>query len=351
MSFRLGNRVLVAVLGIGVALCSLQQTARSQPKICGNLPALGDWSLASCPLLRDDDGDGIYSVTVNLSSTPLLEYKILPTGMWDGSTEIRANGTCPADGGSKRNDTQNIQIVQPSTGKPATFFFDGRSLSDPSYSPAPGGRSAGDSLMLEAPSGTCPRWLAVGDFQNLPGPNATAVSLAPLRPGVWVGRTTAAKTLASGWRWKIVEQAATVAREYGPSGWAYAPCEATPASVTASAAVGDTIYFLFHAHGGRMQTVVSSTPLDGFVPDGSATCQPAVDMGSTADMAGSPPDAASEPPAMDAGSDGGLTRRPGIHCECRMGQASQPTTATAGGMLLACLVVLLRARRRTRHAG
>jgi hypothetical protein len=349
MSCRLRSRFLVAVLGSLSSLCGLEPVAHAQPKICGNQPALGGWSLASCPTLRDDDGDGIYSVTVGLSDTPLLEYKILPTGAWDGSTEIRANGTCPADGGAKRNDTQNIQIVAPDTRKPATFFYDGRSLADPSYSPAAGGRSAGDSLMLDAPVGTCPRWLAVGDFQNLPGPNATAVSLAPLRPGVWVGRTTAAKSLPSGWRWRVVEQAAAVAREYGPSGWAYAPCEATPAMVSAPVSAGDTIYFLLHAHGGRMQTVVSATPLDGFSSDGSVTCTPPADLGTAADLAGPPMDLGGDPLPLDGGADGGLMRRPGIHCDCRVGQGPRAPSPPAI-LSLAAALCWLRLTRRARRS-
>ena len=348
MSGCLVDRCVVAAIGFCVVMLGLQQPAWSQPKICGNQPALGDWSLANCPVLRDDDGDGIYSVTVSLRDTPLLEYKILPTGVWDGSSEVRANGTCPADGGSKRNDPQNIQIVQPDTQKQATFYFDGRSLSDPSYSVAPGSRSAGDSLMMDAPAASCPRWLAVGDFQNLPGPNGTAVALSLLRPGVWVGRTTAAKPLPMGWRWKVVEQGAVVAREYGPSGWAYAPCEATPAAVTSAVSVGDSIYFVFYAHGGRMQTLVSSSPLDGFSPDGSTACQPPLDLGMAIDMAGGPKDAAGEDPQRDAGDDGGLARRPGIHCDCHMGVAPRDPVSTPPWGLVGGALALVLLRRRPR---
>lgn len=348
MSAGLFGRFLVAAVAIFTVSCGLCTRVQAQPKVCGNQPALGGWALASCPVLRDDDGDGIYAVTLSISDTALLEYKVLPTGMWDGTTEIRASGTCPADGGSKRNDTQNIQIVRPDSQKLATFYLDTRSLGDPSYSPAPGGRSAGDSLMLEAPAGSCPRWVAVGDFQNLPGPNATAVPLLPLRPGVWVGRTTAAKALATGWRWKVAEQSAGVAREYGPGGWAYAPCEANPATVATAASVGDSVYFLFHAHGGRLQTVVSATPLDGFSTDGSPSCQPPVDMAAPVDMAGPASDAATGPPLSDAGADGGLLRRPGIHCECQLGRGpAHPARSQVAMVALAGLCLAIRRRRRS----
>ena len=353
MSLGLLDRFLVDVFGFFAMWCGLEQAAFAQPKICGNQPALGGWSLASCPMLRDDDGDGIYSVTVNLGDTPLLEYKVLPTGMWDGTSEIRANGTCPADGGSKRNDTQNIQIIRPDTAKPATFYFDSRSVTDPSYSTAPGNRSAGDSLMMDAPSGTCPRWLAVGDFQNLPGPNSSAVTLRLLRPGVFVGRGTATKAMGSGWRWKVLEQGADIAREYGPSGWAYAPCEATPALVSTPVSVGDSIYFIFHAHGGRMQTVVSSAPLDGFSSDGSSTCQPPVDLGTLTDMTGQPQDGATAPlsdAGLDAGLDGGLARRPGIHCDCQIGAAKSQSAPTRVVSVAGVALVLSLLARRTRRA-
>lgn len=350
MQARSSSRFLVAALVPGVGLLALATVARAEPKICGNQAALGSWSLASCPVLRDDDGDGIYSVTLALTDTPLLEYKILPTGSWDGM-EVRAQGTCPADGGGKRNDTQNIQIVQPDTGGPARFFFDGRSLTDPSYSKVVGNRSAGDSLMLRAPSSGCPRWLAVGDFQSLYGDNSSAAPLAPLREGVWVGRVTASRALASGWRWKVLEQAATVTREYGPTGWAYAPCEAAFATVASPVSVGDTVYFLLHEHGGRLQTLVSAAPLDGFSWDGTPRCEPGADLGSDPrDLATAASDAGPGPAPADASTDGGSARRPGIHCDCQIGGAQRPSPAGSSVLLglvgLGLLLYRLGQRRR-----
>lgn len=334
-------RFLVAALVFWIGLSAAADPVGAEPKICGNQPALGGWSLANCPGLRDDDGDGIYSVTLSLADTALLEYKILPTGMWDG-LEVRAQGTCPADGGSKRNDTQNIQISQPDTRGPVTFYFDGRSLTDPSYSPVTGNRSGGDSLMLKAPASACPRWIAIGDFQNLYGDNSSAAPLVPLRPGVWAGRVTASKSLAAGWRWKVLEQSAAVAREYGPTGWAYAPCEAAFATVTSPVSVGDTVYFLLHERGGRMQTLVSSAPLDGFSSDGSPGCEPAADLGGDPrDLAsGGPSDAGSGPGPADGAADGGPLRRPGIHCDCQVGAATGGPVNSAGSLALSCLASL-----------
>lgn len=351
------HRFLVAALVSSAGLAVTAGSVAAQPKLCGNQAALGNWSLASCPTLRDDDGDGIYSVTLSLGDTALLEYKLLPTGMWDGN-EVRAQGTCPADGGSKRNDTQNIQISQPDTRSAVTFYYDGRSLTDPSYSPVTGNRSAGDTLMLRAPAAECPRWLAVGDFQNLYGDNGSAATLLPLRPGVWVGRVTASKSLAAGWRWKVLEGSAPVAREYGPTGWAYAPCEAAFASVSSPVSVGDSVYFLLHERGGRLQTLVSSSPLDGFSPDGSAECEPRPDLGGEArDLSSaSPADAATGPSPADGATDGGAPRRPGIHCDCQIGTAAGhggpangwlTLTALAGLTLLLGRVRLRRNQRRS----
>lgn len=330
----------------------LVQQAAAQPRVCGNQAALGSWALASCPELKDDGnspdetaGDGIYTASVQLTTTGLLEYKLLPTGMWDGTTELKQVGTCPADGGGKANDTQNIQVPSPDVSRPTLFFYDGRTL-DSTFSATPNNRSGGDSAMLDAPAGSCPTWLAVGDFQNLYGPNGSAVKLTQLRPGVLVGRFTAAKSLASGWRWKVMQQTGGTVRESGPTGWAYAPCTAAFAAVSASAAVGDSVYLLFHAWSGRFQTVVSAGPLDGFAPSGSAHCEPPADMAAPAtDMAhdlasgaSSPPDLQTDAPA-DAGGDGDtMHRRPGIHCDCQIGRASDESPSLCG--LLTWLTVL-----------
>lgn len=333
--------------------------ALAQPKVCGNQAALGDWTLGSCPQLKDDGvapdeaaGDGIYTAGLQLQSTALLEYKLLPTGMWDGS-EIRQTGTCPFDGGGKANDTYNIQVSRPDVSKPTLFFFDSRVLSDSSYSPAPANRSGGDSVMTQAPAGTCPSFVAVGDFQNLVGPNATAARLSLQGRGVLVGRVTAAKALVTGWRWKVVQDSPGVAREYGPTGWAYAPCSAAYATVSSSVAVGDSIYFLFHVNSGRLQTLVSGSPLDGFAPDGAVTCMPAPDMTSppfdmaTSDLLPTPP----PDPFIDANADmGGMPKRPGIHCDCHMGAASATGNGLSGGasLLLAGLMLALARRRAVR---
>lgn len=350
MQARSPGRFVVAAIVFWAGALTSPVGVWAQPKICGNQSALGNWSLASCPVLRDDDGDGIYSVTLSLSDSALLEYKVLPSGLWDGS-EVRAQGTCPADGGSRRNDTQNIQIVQPDTRGPATFYFDPRSLTDPSYATVSGNRSAADSLMLRAPASACQRWLVVGDFQNLYGDNGSAVPLLPLRPGVWVGRMTAAKALSTGWRWKVLEGSATVAREYGPGGWAYAPCEAGFATVSSPVNVGDSVYFLLHERGGRMQTLVATAPLDGFASDGSPGCETGPDLGSDPrDLGGRMSDAAAPPRPADASTDAGGERRPGIHCDCQIGSPTPvpPTT----GMLGLCgglSLLLLRAGRRRRQ--
>jgi hypothetical protein len=327
-------------------------SAAAQPKICGNQPALGAWSLGSCPLLKDDGvapdesaGDGIYTASAQLTATALLEYKILPTGMWDGSVEIRQIGTCPFDAGPKPNDNYNIQVPQPDVARPTLFFYDSRALADSSYSPAPGNRSGGDSVMIDAPAGSCPSFLAVGDFQNLYGPNATAAKLSPLGRGVLVGRVTAAKALAAGWRWKVMQQSTGVVREYGPSGWAYAPCSAAFATVSSTVAPGDSVYFLFHARSGRLQTLVTGSPLDGFSLDGGGECQPAPDMRIPTDL--SPVDLALSPGAdlQSPSSDdmGSTPRRPGIHCDCQIGGASR---GSAWGPALMLLPILLMLRRR-----
>jgi hypothetical protein len=328
----------------GLFLCSVADVAHAQPKICGNQAALGSWSLAACPVLRDDGvapdesaGDGVYTASVQLSATELLEYKLLPTGIWDGSVEWRQVGTCPYDGGSKPNDTQNIQVPGPDVSRPTLFFYDSRALSDSGYSPAPGNRSGGDSAMIAAPAGSCPAFLSVGDFQNLYGANSSAVKLSLQGKGVLVGRWTATRALAAGWRWKVMQETAGVAREFGPSGWAYAPCQAAFATVSTPVSVGDNVYFLFHAYTGRLQTLVSASPLDGFTPDGGA-CLPPPDMAGgnpvdpALDLGGVASDLlAPGTPGSDASS---MKNRPGIHCDCQMGRGSDAEPLPRASLLL-----------------
>lgn len=353
--------LLFTLVGVG--------QAAGQPRVCGNQAALGTWTLASCPTLKDDGnspdeaaGDGIYTAAVQLTATDLLEYKILPTGMWDGATELKQVGTCPADGSSKTNDTQNIQVLSPDVRKPTLFFYDSRTLPDPPFSPTPNNRSGGDSAMLDAPVGSCPTWLAVGDFQNLYGPNSSAVKLAELRPGVLVGRFTAAKALAAGWRWKVMQQTAGTVRESGPTGWAYAPCTAAFATVSTAAAVGDSVYLLFYAWSGRFQAVVSATLLDGFAPGGTPVCEPPPDMAvpvtdlspMSPDLATAPAPDLQSPPSADAGSDGGAApKRPGIHCDCQLGRASDGAPSRDGLLAWLCALggcfVWIRRRVRSRR--
>jgi hypothetical protein len=336
----------------------LGSVAAAQPKVCGNQAALGGWSLPSCPQLKDDGvapdeaaGDGIYSLAVQLGPTALLEYKVLPSGTWDGATEIKAAATCPWDGGATANSNQNIQIPSPDTSQPTRFFYDGRTALDPSYAPPSSGRSAGDSAMLGAPAGSCPGWLAVGDFQTIYGNNPTAVRLLPLRPGVWSGRLTAAQALPAGWRWRLLEQTSGVGREYGPAGWAYAPCHSSFASVSSAVAVGDTVYFLFHADGGRLQTVVSSTPLDGFAADGGGLCQAPPDLGNPGgDLAASAADLADPGRPSDlAAADGGPHPRLGIHCDCKLATGGGPALPAAAPAAVGLLLFVLTFRQHRRR--
>ena len=336
--------------------------AAAQPKICGNQAALGDWTIGSCPTMKDDGiapdetaGDGIYSVAVQLQATSLLEYKLLPTGSWDGGIEVREAATCPADGGSKANDTYNIQVVQPDVSQKAQFFFDSRTLADSSYSPAPSNRSGGDSLQIASPAGSCPSFVAVGDFQNLVGPNATAAPLV-VQNGVLVGRITASKALTAGWGWKVVQKTSGVAREYGPSGWAYSPCTTAYATVSTPVSVGDSVYFLFHAKTGRLQTLVSGSPLDGFAPDGAGSCQPAADMSTPRDLSVPPvvDDLATPPipdmPSANADMATMTPGRPGIHCDCRIGAARAQQGSALPQLFLTGMALLLLRRRRAASA-
>ena len=348
-------RALGLAVGIGLVLWSSE--ALSQPKICGNQAALGSWSLDSCPQLRDDGvgadeaaGDGIYSLELTLDKTPLLEYKLLPIGTW--ATALGQQGTCDHSGNPTGNDTSNLRIVRPDVGRPVRFYLDTRTLTDPSYASPPGNRSFGDTLMLRSPEGECPRWFVVGDFQNLVGVNGTAVELQVLRPGVLVGKHVASKSLSMGWKWKVMEQSAVGARELGPSGYAYAPC--TTPSVSASAAVspGDSVYFVVDMRTGRLRTVVSGSPLDGFSSDGTSLCPPVVDMASPSfDLAavsdggsGSVVDLRS-----DSTSDGGPGKPlPGIHCDCQLaGTSASPPPAVSWSLLPLWVLArrLIRARR------
>ncbi len=349
------HRLLCCVFFLGVT-----HSASAQPKVCGNQTALGAWTLENCAILKDDgmppdevSGDGIYTVAVQLAKAALLEYKILPTGVWTGMFEIQQVGTCAYNGEETANGTQNIQVPSPNVAGPTRFFFDSRALSDSSYAPAPGNRSGGDSIMFDAPSGSCPTWIAVGDFQNLYGNNATAVRLLPQRPGLLVGHLTAAKALPIGWQWKLMQQTAGVVREYGPSGWAYSPCRAEFAQVSAAVMPGDSVYFLVHVHSGRLQTLVFSTPVDGYTADGFDVCAPSDFAMAQADMRTSPVLPPPDLSALDGtGSadpaDGGMPRRrPGIHCDCQLGPTKADAATSFGLGLLLLLTAFIRTRLRS----
>lgn len=353
---------------LGLGLSATAQAA--PPKVCGNDAALGNFDPMSCPTLRDDGvapdeaaGDGIYTVEVTLGPKPLLEYKLLPTGAFDG-TQLGQLGTCDVKGGHD-NTYNNIQIPTPDTSRPVRFFFDSRTLTDPTYAAPPGNRSAGDDLMPRSPSTSCPTWLAVGDFQNVPFDRTIgAVELTLQRPGVLVGRLTAAKALASGWRWKIV-QGGTAAgfRKYGPSGWADDPCDTDNVVVSGAVRAGDIVYFTWHSAGGRLRTQVFAPiddPPDGGVHGGLPLCPPPADppdLGEAADLAiSSQNDDGSTGPADAAGGagDGGPGRPlPGIHCNCELGRSAyDPTTSPPPGPLMGLAVIagvyLVVLRRRNR---
>ena len=343
---------LSAVLLVGVLG---ERSAFAQPKICGNQSVLGGWNLDQCPQLKDDGvgadesaGDGIYSLELSLDPTALLEYKLLPQGTW--AVALGQQGSCDGAGNPTGNDTSNLRIVRPDVSRPARFFLDTRTLTDPSYASPPGNRSFGDTLMTRSPDGECPRWFVIGDFQNLVGVNGTAVELQVLRPGVLVGRHTATKVLAAGWKWKMMEQAATAARELGPSGFAYAPCSTTSASVAAAAMPGDSVYFVIDTRTGRLRTVVASAPLDGFSSDGTPLCPPVVDMASPLRDLSTPSDASATMDLLSADGaltgDGGSSRPlPGIHCDCQLGRGrSEHPLAPLLGL---SFFLLLRRRRAT----
>lgn len=341
-----------------IGLTLVAGEAVGQPKICGNQAALGSWNVDQCPQLKDDGagadeaaGDGIYSVEISLDPTSVLEYKLLPQGTW--ALALGQQGTCDGSGNPTGNDTSNLRILRPDVSRPVRFYLDTRTLSDPGAVQPPGNRSFGDTLMTRSPSGECPRWFVVGDFQNLVGVNGTAVPLSLLRPGVLVGKHTASKSLGSGWKWKVVEQADTAARELGGSGWAYAPCQAPAASASQPVSPGDTVYFVIDTRTGRLRSVVSNSPLDGFAPDGTALCPPVVDMasplsdlaGSVADLAGGSVADLTSAGTADGGSDKPL---PGIHCDCQL--ASTPKTPPPVSLTAVPLLVLLRRLLRSRRS-
>jgi hypothetical protein len=299
-------------------------------------------------------GDGIYTVQVLLSPKPLLEYKLLPTGAFDG-TQLSQTGTCDLSG-LPTNTFANIQVPEPDTSRPVRFFYDSRTIADPTYAVPPANRSSGDELMLRSPASRCPRWLAIGEFQNVPFDRTIgAVELLLQRPGVLVGRLTATKALASGWRWKVAQSGAAgvPARRYGPSGWTSDPCDTDGAKVKSAVSPGDIVYFTWYSSVGRLQTVVLAPGADvedGGVPGGLPLCPPPTepaDLGTASDLA-LPPGDASAPGDAGGSPDGGVARpRPGIHCDCQLGQGAVASgTALPGGLGIGMAVAYLASRRK-----
>ena len=350
---------------LGVAFCLAGAAHAATPKVCGNDAMLGNFDPTSCPALRDDGvapdeaaGDGIYTVEVTLSNKPLLEYKLLPSGAFDGS-QLGQSGTCDVQG-MRTNTYGNIQVPEPDTSRPVRFFYDSRAIADPSYAAPPGNRSVGDDLMLRSPAARCPQWRVVGDFQGVPFDRTVGtVELTLQSPGVLVGRLTAVKALASGWRWRVVQGGAGLvgARQYGPSGWADDPCDADNVQVTSAVRPGDIVYFTWYSATGRLRTVVVAPgdDPDGGVHGGLPLCPPVVDpadLGEAADLAAPPVDGSGPPTdGAQSGDAGPAPPRPGIHCDCSIGRAGQPGTrgAASTGLLavgVSLAAAYLRARRR-----
>ena len=338
------------------------RTGVAAPKVCGNDAALGSFAPASCPTLKDDGvapdeaaGDGIYTAQVTLSPQAQLEYKILPSGAFDGS-QLGQTGACDLQGMTS-NTFGNILVPAADTSRPVRFFYDSRVIADPTYTAPPGNRSSGDDLMLRSPAARCPQWLAVGDFQNAPFDRSVGtVQLLLQRPGVLIGRLTAMKALAGGWHWKVAEATAagTPARLYGPSGWAVSPCDTDSATVPSAVKPGDIVYFTWYSTVGRLQTVVvaaGADVADGGIPGGLPLCPtPAEpgDLGTTTDLAGpATPDGATATPdaAGDAGSDRPL---PGIHCNCQLGGAASGPPLGAGVSFVTAAAYLVACARRRR---
>jgi hypothetical protein len=330
----------------------------AEPKVCGNDPALGSFVPGSCPTLKDDGvapdeaaGDGIYTVQVTLSPTAQLEYKILPNGVFDG-TLLGQTGTCDIAGGNT-NTFSNILVPAPDTSRPVRFFYDSRTIGDPTYAAPVGNRSGGEDLMLRSPAARCPQWLAVGDFQSVPFDRTVgAVQLLLQRPGVLIGRLTATKMLASGWQWKVV-QAGTPSRRYGPGGWADDPCDPDSVKVNSAVKPGDIVYFTWHSYYGRLQTVVlapGADVADGGVMGGLTLCPTPADpgdLGTGADLAATAPaDGATTSPDGDSG-DGGGRPLPGIHCNCQLGGAGGqlPPLGVGVSFVMAAAYLVAGARR------
>jgi hypothetical protein len=328
--------------------------ALAEPKVCGNQPALGDFDAAKCLPMRDDGvepdevkDDGIYTAWATLAPTALLRYKILPSGAYDGS-EIRQVGPCgPSD--ESESPFQDILVPSPSVKEKVRFFYDSRPLLVGGYAPAPNNRSGGDSAMIGAPEGRPPSFIAVGDFQDMRFDPPSGVDLKPMAPGVLAARLTLPRGLAAGWQWKVFEKGRSYtevgARKFGPDGWSYTTkCDSANVKVDAAVPPGGDVQLVFHAHTGRLQTLISGGFLDS-APGMSDLRQPDPPGMDLRSMGGGAEDLGA---AADLSPGGDL---PGIHCKCQLAGKARTRTQSPPGpaapTALLLLLVLLRQRARS----
>lgn len=323
--------------------------AWAEPKVCGNQPVLGDFDAAKCLPMRDDGaepdevkGDGVYTAWETLAPTTLLRYKILPSGAYDG-TEIRQVGPC-GPGGESESPFQDILVPAPDVGAKVRFYYDSRPLLTGGYAPAPGNRSGGDSAMIAAPSGRPPSFIAVGDFQDVRFDPASGVDLKPMATGVLAASFTLPRGLAAGWQWKVFEKGRRYdeigARKFGPDGWSYTTkCDSANVTVDAAVPPGGNVQFVFHAHVGRLQTLISG----GFLDSDPGARDLRQGEGGGADLR-QPGGGGEDLGAADM-APGDL---PGIHCKCQLaGRAqAQAQAGPPGPAVLAALLLLLALLRR-----
>lgn len=348
-----------AVLGL---LLLAPAAALAVPRICGGNSGLGSFQPARCPELKDDGvapdekaGDGLYSVEVRLAapvSSP-LEYKLLPSGAFDGTELGSYRGSAGTDTcgltGTGSNMFRNLQVPSPDDTRPVRFYYDTRAPLDTSYARPPGDRSFGDDLMVRSPGNACPGFVVVGDFQSVPFDRAVgAVTLVHERPGVLTGRWLATQALAAGWRWQVQEQAPGT-RRFGPAGWSYEPCQGDRASVASAVRLGDTVTFTFYTALGRLRTTVQSGGgVDGGAVEGMQ-CPPPLRLDMSGpifdDLGGGTP---ADGGARDAatGDQGVMRPLPGIHCDLSAGRSSGPGLGVGAVGLALGLLVSQRGRRR-----
>jgi hypothetical protein len=236
------------------------------------------------------------------------------------------------------NPTRDIQVPRPDAGgKKARFYYDSRPPPDPTWASAPANRSGGDTLITDSPPGV--KWVAVGGFQEKAfDPAAGTVDLTPVRPGVLAGELVTGRDLAAGWEWKVLEKKGTYdgARKFGPNGWSITPCDSSNMVVPREAPAGSRIQLVFHAHLGRLQTII--TPPMG-QSDGPG---PGADMRreGAGDQGGDPAE----------GPDLSGQELPGVRCNCRLDRAQAPSDRPGpSAALLAGLALAHCARRRCRR--